>query len=93
MHTAFTFAGRLDWLEDQSLLHQQQGERCAVHICILERHIARLDDRIDSLEARLNAAESFGKSWLHSLGVKLAQLRKLLWRKRRRRDCPHLLAV
>ena len=93
MHTALTFAGRLGWLEDQSLLRRQQGEWCAVHICILERHIARLGNRIDTLETRLSAAEKFGESWLHSLGVKLAQLRKLLWCKRRRRDCPHLLAV
>ena len=84
MHTAYTFAGRLDLLEDQSNLHRQQGEWCAVQICILERHIARLDNRIDFLEARLSAVTETGESWLYSFGAKLVQLRKLIWCKRRK---------
>ena len=93
MHTAYTFAGRLDLLEDQTNLHQQQGEWCAVHICILERRIARLDNRIDSLETRLIDFTKAGESWLCSLGAKLAQLRKLLWCRRRKRECHHLLSA
>ena len=93
MHTAYTFAGRLDLLEDQSNLRQQQGEWCAVQICILERLFARLDSRIDFLEARLSAITETGESWLYSVGAKLAQLRKLIWCKRRKRERHHFLSA
>ena len=81
---ADTLLERLDRLEDASSLNLDQGKWCATQICILERHINRLDERIDFLEEQLAAVKSSGLLWVRALGSKLSVLKRLLICRRRR---------
>ena len=84
---ADSFLERLEMLEDASSLNLDQGKWCAMQICILERHINRLDERIDFLEEQLAAVNTNGLRWVRVLGSKLSSLRRLLVCRRRRAAC------
>ena len=84
---ADSFLERLEILEDTSSLSLDQGKWCAAQICILERHINRLDERIDSLEEQLAAVNTNGLRWVRVLSSKLSTLRRLLVCRGRRGVC------